>query len=66
MTRRDFAGKQELTPPPARLDQRSNLNPSSRHGPYVFWAKETNFASFMPQGHAAAPKNRQLPHEQRK
>jgi hypothetical protein len=56
MTCRAFAGKRELTPPPARLDQRSNLSPCSRHGPYVFSAKETNFASFMPHGHATAPK----------
>jgi len=31
-----------------------------------FWAKETNFASFMPQSHAAAPKNRQRPDKQSK
>jgi hypothetical protein len=40
MTRRAIARKQELTPPPARLDQRSNLSPCSRHGPYAFLAKK--------------------------
>jgi len=40
MTRRAFAGKQELTPPPARLDQRSNLSPCSRPGPYEFLGKK--------------------------
>jgi hypothetical protein len=64
MTRRAIAGKQELTPPPARLDQRCNLSPCSPHGPYEFWAKEINFTSFGPQGHAATPKNRQRPEEQ--
>jgi hypothetical protein len=29
-----------------------------------FWVKETNFTSFMPQGHADAPKKKQPPHEQ--
>jgi hypothetical protein len=43
MTRRAFAGKQELTPPPARLDQRANLSPSSPHGPYEFFAKRNQF-----------------------
>ena len=55
MTRRAFAGKQELTPPSARLDQRANLSPCSPHEPHEFLAKKTNFTSFMPQGHAAAP-----------
>jgi hypothetical protein len=31
-----------------------------------FWAKEADFTSFRPQGHAAAPKNRQRADEQRK
>ena len=39
MTRRAFAGKQELTRPPARFDQRSNLSPCSPRGPYEFLAK---------------------------
>jgi hypothetical protein len=43
MTRRAFAGKTELTPPPARLDQRSNLSPCSSHGPYEFLAKRNQF-----------------------
>ncbi|MGH6847616.1 MAG: hypothetical protein ACREC0_09300 [Methylocella sp.] len=43
MTRRAFAGKQELTPPPARLDQRSNLSPCSPHGPYEFLGKRNQF-----------------------
>jgi hypothetical protein len=55
MTRRAFAGEKELTPPPAR-NQRSNLSPCSPHGPTRFWPKETNFTSFLPLGHAAAPK----------
>jgi hypothetical protein len=54
MTRRAFASKQELTPPPARLDQRSNLSPCSPHGPYAFSAKR-NQIPFMPQGHTAKP-----------
>jgi hypothetical protein len=43
MTRRAFAGKQELTPPPARLDQRSNLSLCSSRGPYAFLAKRNQF-----------------------
>jgi hypothetical protein len=43
MTRRTFAGKQELTPPPARLEQRANLSPCSPHGPYEFLAKRNQF-----------------------
>jgi hypothetical protein len=31
-----------------------------------FWLKETKFTSFMPKGHAAAPKNRLRLDEQRK
>jgi hypothetical protein len=43
MTRRAFAGKRELTPPLARLDQRSNLSPCLPHGPYAFLAKMNQF-----------------------
>jgi hypothetical protein len=43
MTRRAIAGKRELTPPPARLDQRSNLSPCSPRGPYAFFAKTNQF-----------------------
>jgi hypothetical protein len=57
MTRRAFAGKRELTPPPARLDQRSDLSPCSPHGPYAFSAKMNQFHVFLPQGYPAAPKN---------
>jgi hypothetical protein len=43
MTRRAFAGRRELTPPPTRLDQRSNLSPCLPHGPYAFLAKMNQF-----------------------
>jgi hypothetical protein len=66
MTRRAFfAGKQELTPTPARLDQCSNLNPCSLHGPYEFWAKRTKFTSFVPKGDTSAPK-KQRSHARRR
>jgi hypothetical protein len=43
MTRRAFAGMRELTPPPARLDQHSNLSSCSPHGPYEFLGKRSQF-----------------------
>jgi hypothetical protein len=43
MTRRAFAGKRQLTPPPARRDQRSNLSPCSPRGPYAIFAKTNQF-----------------------
>jgi hypothetical protein len=43
LTRQELTGKTELTPPPARLDQRSNPNPCSSHGPYEFLAKINQF-----------------------
>jgi hypothetical protein len=55
MTRRAFASKQELTPPPARLEQCSNLSPCSPRGPYEFLAKRSQFHvvhATRPCGHA--------------
>jgi hypothetical protein len=43
MPRLAFAGKQELTQPPAHLDQRSNLSSCSPHGPYEFLGKSNQF-----------------------
>jgi hypothetical protein len=43
MTRRAFAGKQELTSLPTRLDQCSNLSPCLPRGPYAFLAKSNQF-----------------------
>jgi hypothetical protein len=54
--RRAFAGKQELTPPPAVPFNAPILTPVRLMGHTRFWLKETNFTSFMPKGHAAAPK----------
>jgi len=54
MMRRAYAGKRELTLPPAA--QRPNLVPVRLMGHTRFSPKETNFPLFLPEGQGAKPK----------